>query len=259
MENEKFFLLSIVCLILALCLVDPGSSMAELQKSYEYGNVVMDKETQKASMMPVVFPHWLHRAKHSCRLCHVDIEFAQERNETGVIEEDNKAGRYCGTCHNGKESFNVSECARCHPKDAKDLANANRHFKKEFFKLQKKLPRALSGNKIDWNIAEEQGLVTAKDYIEGITFPNKSQVLNNRDEPRSPSLPGLPDIIFSHSKHVAWTGCGMCHPNVFALETGKTKMTMKEISEGKFCGICHGKVAFPLNDCAKCHSKPVGN
>ena len=29
---------------------------------------------------------------------------------------------------------------------------------------------------------------------------------------------------------------------------------MTNIIEGQFCGVCHGKVAFPLTDCARCHT-----
>ncbi len=119
------------------------------------------------------------------------------------------------------------------------------------------MPRSSYGNKIDWNMAEDQGVITTKDFIEGVSFPENSMGTAAKDEPRTPQLKGLPGIIFSHKKHVAWTGCGMCHPEPFALKTGKTKMSMKEIDNGNFCGMCHRFVAFPLNDCGKCHSQPV--
>ena len=32
---------------------------------------------------------------------------------------------------------------------------------------------------------------------------------------------------------------------------------MAEIYEGKYCGVCHVHVAFPLLDCQRCHTKPV--
>lgn len=259
MENEKKKLMSILTAVMAFVLAFAlaQQASAEVKKSHEFGDVLMESSLKNNSQLPVVFRHWVHRSKHSCRLCHVDIEFSMEAGATGVTEDDNKAGRYCGTCHNGKEAFKVSECTKCHPKNEKDAADQDRVNKKAFFEFQKKMPRALYGNKIDWNKAEDDGLITAKDFIEGVTFPEQSMVTNTRDEPMSPTLPGLPDIIFSHKKHVAWTGCGMCHPSTFALESGKTKMTMKAITDGQFCGICHGSVAFPLNDCAKCHSKPV--
>jgi c(7)-type cytochrome triheme protein len=70
-------------------------------------------------------------------------------------------------------------------------------------------------------------------------------------------LAGLPDIIFSHKKHAVWNGCEVCHPDLFALKAGTTKFTMQEIFDGLYCGACHGEVAFPLQDCGLCHTKPV--
>ena len=35
------------------------------------------------------------------------------------------------------------------------------------------------------------------------------------------------------------------------------KFSMVENFEGKFCGACHGSVAFPNQDCGLCHAKPV--
>jgi hypothetical protein len=32
---------------------------------------------------------------------------------------------------------------------------------------------------------------------------------------------------------------------------------MVEIYSGKYCGVCHGTVAFPLLDCQRCYIKPV--
>jgi len=32
----------------------------------------------------VVFDHWLHRAKFTCRLCHVDIGFAMKAEATDI-------------------------------------------------------------------------------------------------------------------------------------------------------------------------------
>ena len=236
---------------------NPSLSLAEAKKSFEYGDVTLDRTSKGTTTMPVIFRHWNHRSKHTCRLCHVDLEFAMAAGQTGITEDDNKAGRYCGTCHNGKEAFSVDQCARCHPKDAQMAAEMTQAAKKQFFELSKSLPKSLYGNKINWNQAEDQGLLKTKDFIDGVSFPEKSSINNTREESRRSNSEGLPGIIFSHPKHASWTGCGMCHPEPFALQAGKTKMTMKEITDGKFCGTCHGKVAFPLYNCAECHSKPV--
>jgi hypothetical protein len=31
---------------------------------------------------------------------------------------------------------------------------------------------------------------------------------------------------------------------------------MVQILLGEKCGVCHGKVAFPVSECRRCHSKP---
>ncbi len=56
--------------------------------------------------------------------------------------------------------------------------------------------------------------------------------------------------------------CHDCHTRVFAnMKSGSppSRMSMKEMSEGKLCGACHdGKAAFSANDkanCSRCHKK----
>lgn len=233
------------------------TSYAMVKKSHQFGDVTMQQTSSESKNGPVVFRHWTHRDKFSCRLCHVDLEFAQVAGETEIYEEDNQAGRFCGACHNGKIAFTRKKCTSCHAKDTRDIKQQAKQARKEFFAFQKTMPRSMYGNKIDWMQAESKQLIILKDSLPGYSFPQQAQVSNMRDEPLDPSLPGLPNIIFSHSKHVTWNGCGMCHPTPFALENGKTGITMKEIIDGELCGRCHGTVAFPINDCSLCHSKPV--
>lgn len=232
-------------------------SHAAVIKSYQYGDITMQRAETESGGGTVIFRHWTHRDKYTCRLCHVDLEFSQVAGETEIIEEDNQAGRYCGACHDGKEAFTIKACTNCHVKDAAHLAQTKQAAKKEFYVFQKTMPRARYGNKIDWMQAEAEGLIKLKDKLPGISMAQNSFVVNQRDEPLEPSLSGLPDIIFSHSKHVAWNGCGMCHPEPFKLKNGTTEIDMQKIIDGNLCGRCHRTVAFQVNDCALCHSKPV--
>ena len=55
-----------------------------------------------ARLAPVVFDHWVHRARYTCRLCHVDVGFAMKAGATGIRAADNIAGQYCGACHDGR-------------------------------------------------------------------------------------------------------------------------------------------------------------
>ena len=71
-------------------------------------------------------------------------------------------------------------------------------------------------------------------------------------------LESMPAIIFSHKKHTVWNGCELCHPEIFlGVKKGSTKYSMEEIFEGRYCGVCHTNVAFPLLDCQRCHARPV--
>jgi len=67
----------------------------------------------------------------------------------------------------------------------------------------------------------------------------------------------MADVLFPHSLHTYWLSCDNCHPKIFKPEVGGNPMSMKAIEEGKFCGRCHGTVAFPLEpdeNCRRCHT-----
>ena len=256
----------VAVLFIAGCL-SPAAARGRARKRlppYEFGTVVINQFSEANKMAPVVFRHWVHRAKHTCRLCHVDIGFAMETGATGIREEDNRAGRYCGVCHNGKMTFGWEQknllgkieknCDRCH---ANSPVGMDTTIKNEFFELAATLPKGRFGNGVDWVKAEHDGLIDPKDFIEGVSFP-RSKLKNELGEINLDSkLAGLQDIIFSHAKHSVWNGCELCHPDLFALKSGATKFNMVENFEGKFCGACHDNVAFPLRDCGLCHTKPV--
>jgi c(7)-type cytochrome triheme protein len=246
----------------------------------EFGRVVMDNHSSQAKLPPVVFDHWLHRAKFTCRLCHVDVGFAMKPGGTDVKAADNMAGYYCGACHNGKlavdgrkvfESCSPATvehhlsghlghpsgidahptCLRCHSqgKDVKPQV--------DFASFTRNLPKGRFGNGVDWEKAEETGLVKPADFLEGISIKRKS-ISAQKDFALGAKLQGMPDIIFSHQKHTVWNGCELCHPEIFVgVKKGATKYSMVEIFEGKYCGVCHVNVAFPLIDCQRCHTKPV--
>jgi c(7)-type cytochrome triheme protein len=233
-------------------------------KPYEYGNVVLYNKVKARGEAPVVFKHWLHRAMYTCRLCHVDIGFAMTAGRTGVSCEDNKEGLYCGSCHNGKESFarkgstiignkKVRNCDRCHSL-GKDVP-----VKHEFRIFKMKFKPERFGNGLDWMRAEKYGRIKLKDELPGITIkreklkdPEDSLMIPNNFED---SL--MPGIIFSHGKHAVWSGCELCHPEIFEVNKTTDEFGMQDIFNGKYCGACHDKVAFPNIDCRRCHSKVV--
>lgn len=226
----------------------------------EFGNVTINNSTKGSNIAPVVFPHWLHRVNYTCRLCHVDLGFAMEAGQTDFREIDNQNGLYCGACHNGKIAFAAEEkgsdnsvtkhCSRCHSK-GREIK-----FTNEFYEVVAGFPRARFGNKVDWLKAEEQGLLDLTDYLEGISIKRREleipveSVIDSKTD-------GMPDIIFSHEKHAVWNGCELCHPQIFGIKKASTVYEMQQIFDGKYCGACHGKVAFMTTDCQACHSKNV--
>ncbi|ORJ62964.1 c(7)-type cytochrome triheme domain-containing protein [Geothermobacter hydrogeniphilus] len=229
-------------------------------KLSEFGRVVIDNGSTAKGQAAVAFPHWLHRSKFTCRLCHVDLGFAMQAGATGITEADNRAGLYCGACHDGKLAFAAvttgtdgvkqDQCERCHS------VGKNVKFKNDFNSFRRTMPRERFGNGIDWLKAEEEGLLKLVDYREGYSV-HHAKIQDPEDIDLSAKEDKMPDIIFSHRKHAVWNGCETCHPEIFPIRKGAKPYSMQDIFDGRFCGVCHDKVAFPNIDCQRCHSRPV--
>ena len=243
---------AVVLIALApLALAQPKGVKKRRPLPDQFGNVVMNNTSEKNGVAPVVFSHWLHRGKFTCRLCHVDIGFAMEGNGTQVREEDNRKGFYCGACHNGKVAFGSEKnCDRCHSV-GKSVPRAY-----DFATFTADLPKGRFGNNVDWEAAEVEGKIKLIDTLPGISVKRKPLDVPKDYEIRG-HVEGMPEIIFSHKKHAVWNGCELCHPDIYAVKAGATKYSMEEVFNGKFCGVCHGSVAFPAIDCQRCHTKPV--
>ncbi len=234
---------------------------------HEFGNVIINNYSERADLAPVEFNHWLHRAIYTCRLCHVDIAFGMKAGSTNIKASDNQKGFYCGTCHNGKMKYNdkpifkscstqytqddAKRCERCHSVGKNVIGEF------DFYAFTRGFPKERFGNGLDWEKAEESGSVKPIDYIEGVSIKRKPMVVQ-KDFTLNAKVAGMPDIVFSHTKHTVWCGCELCHPEIFiGVKKGLTKYSMPEIFDGKYCGACHVKVAFPLLDCQRCHTKAV--
>ncbi len=67
---------------------------------------------------------------------------------------------------------------------------------------------------------------------------------------------GMPamKVVFAHKAHTQWLGCPNCHPAIFQMKKGGDPIKMADLYAGKYCGRCHGKVAFGIpTGCARCH------
>lgn len=80
----------------------------------EYGDVILNRYAEKSDMRPVVFPHWFHRIRFRCKVCHHELGFEMRAGANDVTMDDIIAGRYCGMCHNGDVAWSVENCDLCH-------------------------------------------------------------------------------------------------------------------------------------------------
>lgn len=69
------------------------------------------------SIDPAIFPHWVHRVRYRCYVCHPK-PFQMELGADPITMDAIEKGEYCGACHNGRIAFDVGfqTCARCHRK-----------------------------------------------------------------------------------------------------------------------------------------------
>ena len=71
-----------------------------------------------------------------------------------------------------------------------------------------------------------------------------------------PAIGAMPDVVFPHFPHSYWLDCANCHPSIFIMKKGANPISMVKITNGEYCGRCHGRIAFPLAECNRCHVKP---
>ena len=256
--------LVLICAV--FCLTVPGSGQIYLpppppMQPSDYGKVILNNHSSTPGPGPVVFDHWLHRAKFTCRLCHVDIGFAMQANATGISAGTNGQGFHCGACHDGKRLFEGKpvfaacsddtkgkECNRCHSVGKGSV----RKFSYNAFTA--KLPKG-GFYGIDWMAAESGGEVKPVDFLEGVSV-RRAAIQGREDFTLKARLPWVHPILFSHEQHSAWNGCELCHPEIFPTARKETvQFSMLLNVEGRYCGACHGKVAFPLNRCSACHPR----
>lgn len=274
---KKVFVIMAVVLGFAGIAFSQGGVKKKRALPFEYGNVLIDNYSTKAGLNPVVFEHWVHRSKFTCRLCHVDIGFAMKAGETRIKAADIMKGYFCGACHNGKLAYggkdakvfagcstqfskeDLKRCGRCHSyeKNASDRNARRDQREKEFRRFAEKMPRERFGNEINWERAEATGAVKVVDFLDGISV-KRAPLADQKDFSLGSKVEGVPDITFSHKKHTVWNGCEVCHPDIFiGVKRGTDKYSMIDLFDGKYCGVCHDKVAFPQTDCQRCHTKPV--
>jgi c(7)-type cytochrome triheme protein len=113
------------------------------------------------------------------------------------------------------------------------------------------LPDSKSGNYVQWNAAMDEGLIEPRNSLGQVSTPPIVLDLNIVREVKG----SMPDVVYPHKQHTQWLDCSNCHPAIFIPQKGANQISMASILLGEKCGVCHGKVAFPVSECRRCHSK----
>ena len=90
------------------------SMLHALPAQAEYGDVVINNYADAAGMRPVVFPHWFHRIRFRCKVCHADLGFKLKAGGNEITMAKIIEGQYCGACHNGEIAWSIENCDVCH-------------------------------------------------------------------------------------------------------------------------------------------------
>ena len=80
----------------------------------EYADVVLNKHAEAEGVRPVVFPHWFHRVRFRCAVCHDELGFKMRAGSNEVTMKDIVDGKFCGGCHNGDIAWSPDRCDLCH-------------------------------------------------------------------------------------------------------------------------------------------------
>ncbi|MFO1318598.1 MAG: c(7)-type cytochrome triheme domain-containing protein [Burkholderiales bacterium] len=112
--------------------------------------------------------------------------------------------------------------------------------------------KGISGNYVDWVKSLEQKKVQPRyDRLDANAEPIVMDLNIVRQVKGS-----MPDVVYPHKQHTEWLDCSNCHPAIFVPQKGANTISMAAILLGEKCGVCHGKVAFPVSECTRCHSQP---
>ncbi len=80
----------------------------------EYADVVLNRYSDSAGVRPVIYPHWFHRIRFRCKVCHQELGFEMRAGANDVKMQDISEGRFCGMCHNNEIAWGLENCGLCH-------------------------------------------------------------------------------------------------------------------------------------------------
>ncbi len=80
----------------------------------EFGDIVMNNYSEASNIEPVVFPHWFHRIRYTCKACHSDLGIKFKAGTSQINMVKIMDGQYCGACHDGNIAWSTESCDLCH-------------------------------------------------------------------------------------------------------------------------------------------------
>jgi c(7)-type cytochrome triheme protein len=102
--SRSVFLFGLICVTL----------IVSLPAKAEYADVILNRYSDDEGMRPVIYPHWFHRIRFRCKVCHHELGFVMRAGANDVTMADIIDGRFCGMCHNGDVAWSVENCDMCH-------------------------------------------------------------------------------------------------------------------------------------------------
>lgn len=99
--------------LIAMAILSVGLLEMRLAQA-EYGDIVINNYSDAAGMRPAVFPHWFHRVRFRCKVCHADLGFQFKAGGNQIDMLKIIDGQFCGACHNGNIAWSVENCNLCH-------------------------------------------------------------------------------------------------------------------------------------------------
>jgi len=80
----------------------------------EYGDVTLNRNSEKEGMRPVIYPHWFHRIRFRCKVCHHELGFKMRVGSNDITMTRILDGEFCGICHNDEIAWGTENCDMCH-------------------------------------------------------------------------------------------------------------------------------------------------
>lgn len=115
------------------------------QSNAEFGDILINNYSSEAGINPVVFPHWFHRIRYTCKVCHHDLDIYFKAGENDIKMLDIINERYCGACHNGGIAWGIDNCDLCHSGE-KQVQTRGNIGTQEKLKEMKESQTSQSGN-----------------------------------------------------------------------------------------------------------------